>query len=165
MCTCSILMCLLHFGVLHNLIPPPICSQRRGGNVHSSSLLLLFLFVCSLSLSSLPLSSTNSSSSSPLFPPPPLPLACLSSSPPFIFRYRQNEAWLQLKTQQVCGVYNRTPVCACIKCALMSSACELYSCEVTLCLSVAIVCVFVCIEDIMFPQGSSGPFPLSAVEN
>lgn len=51
-----------------NLIPPPICSQRRGGSVHSSSPLLLFLFVCSLSLSF---------PSCPPTPLPPLPPACL----------------------------------------------------------------------------------------
>ncbi len=112
-----------HFGFHHNLIPPPICSQRRvgekkGGEVgtcrvgyHYSSLLLLFLFICSLSLSSTSLClspSLSSSTSSPLIPPPPLPPARLSSFPPFIFRYKQNGAQLPLKTQQVCGVSNCT---------------------------------------------------------
>ena len=83
---------LFCFGFYHNLIPPPICSQRRDGNLHSSSLFLLFLFVCSLSLSStsLPLSvsllhqllflfSSNPSSSPPSHPPV-YPLLLLSSS-------------------------------------------------------------------------------------
>lgn len=61
-------------------LPSPICSQRRGGSVHSSSPRLRFLLVGSLSLSSLPLAlmSTNSSSSTPSLPV--CPLLLLSSS-------------------------------------------------------------------------------------